>query len=385
MTDTRAVAVYRRQYLPPSETFVADHISGLRAWSAHPICDIKHDTPLSLCRPAFRAIPPGPREIWRAAMIDYGFNPFLAHHLRRKGVSLLHAHFLHDAIDLVRLSKRMRLPLVVTAHGYDATEFPEFKSLSPEGRLYNSREDELRHRASAVVCVSDFIRRELEARGYSRDLLRTVRLGVNLDTLSAFDTRGERTGILFVGRMVEKKGAHLLLDAWHHMPEDLKRVQMRFIGDGPLRPGLEDRVRREGINASFSGFASREETLSAIAKSSLLAVPSIRAASGDSEGLPVVVMEAQALGTPVVCFDEGPMPESIIDGRTGFVAATRNARDFAAKMSCILSDAEMSFGMGVNARKLASSRYDLIRNIRELEALYDEVVSGQTGTSPRAE
>ncbi|MHB8285177.1 MAG: glycosyltransferase, partial [Caulobacteraceae bacterium] len=291
-------------------------------------------------------------------------------------VALIHAHFLLDGVRIARFARHHRLPLIITAHGYDVTTWPSEQMKNKDGRFLRLMRGPLIDAVSKIVCVSDFIRGELEARGYPAQKLVTLPLGVDLERLGQGRPAAERSGVLFAGRLVEKKGLRYLLDAWSRLSPELRNEPLTIIGDGHLRGELQVHADSLGVNATFLGAQPRDSVLHHMAKSRVFVFPSVRAASGDAEGMGVVAMEAQALGTPVVAFDNGPAPEAIADGESGLLAKDRDCDSLAASLTRILQEPGLAARLGANGPRIADQRFSLVTNTARLEALYDEVRSG---------
>ena len=120
--------------------------------------------------------------------------------------------------------------------------------------------------------------------------------------------------ILFVGRLVEKKGLTYLLQACRRLADEGCRFTLTIIGEGPLAAEL--RQEAEGIQTTvrFLGARSASQVWEELTTSDIFCMPSTEAADGDNEGLPIVCLEAQAAGIPVVAFAQGPVPEAVVGG-----------------------------------------------------------------------
>ena len=118
--------------------------------------------------------------------------------------------------------------------------------------------------------------------------------------------------MLFVGRLIEKKGLGDLLDAMTAVPD----ARLLIVGDGPLRPELEAEARLR-VAAEFAGWLAPEDVARRFEEARVLCVPSRRAASGDAEGLPTVILEAGARGLPTVGTRHSGIPEAIADAAAG--------------------------------------------------------------------
>ena len=378
-----AVMVFRRRYLSMSETFISDHLLHLKTW--RPLAAYETLKVNGLRPPGIEA-----RSIYKTkgatdqlALALLGRNRHLDGLVSAGGVKLLHAHFLPDGALLARFASRSGLPLVVTAHGYDATMRTSVQLRRNEGRAYHVLRPTLIKAVSAVICVSDFIRGELERKGFPPEKLVTLRLGVDPDEFTPGPPAAQRAGVLFVGRMVEKKGLPFLLRAWTLLPKSLRQTPLNIIGDGDLRDRYEALARHLGVPARFLGARPRQEVLALMRSSRVFTLPSARARSGDSEGLPVVLMEAQALGTPVVIFDEGPGREAILDGETGLLARRGDPGALAQAIAAVLTDDGLATRLGAGGPPFIRRRYNLRTNVAQLERLYDRVAGVKLEAAPR--
>lgn len=370
-----AVLIYRREFLPLSETFIADHIQGLKTWRAVPACDR-----LSLNSLLTESLNPSviytakERRLARWKMQFLGRNAVLDAIIDQNEVRLIHAHFLTDAARIVAYARRRRLPLVVTAHGYDATLFLKEQLRRGDFRFLQLIKPLLRRYVSRFICVSEFIRNELLNRGYPHDRLTVCRLGIDREQFSPPSEMTNRRGVLFVGRLVAKKGLIHLLRAWSDLAESVKESSLTIIGDGPLRGELEREAKRNGVPATFLGPQPREVVLDHMRRSEVFVMPSSRAATGDSEGMPIVAMEAQALATPVVVFDDGPGSEVIAPGRSGLRVKNLDEKALAGALTSLLVNPIFARELGRNGPTVVAERFDLSSNISLLERLYNDVV-----------
>jgi glycosyltransferase involved in cell wall biosynthesis len=112
-------------------------------------------------------------------------------------------------------------------------------------------------------------------------------------------------------------------------------------------------------------------------RATVLAAPSITARDGDAEGLPTAIVEAAASALPAVGTDHSGIVEAIVDGETGFIVPERDAGALAARLLAILGDPELRDRMGAAARALAERKFDLARQMRRLEEIYDQVAAGR--------
>jgi len=152
-------------------------------------------------------------------------------------------------------------------------------------------------------------------------------------------------------------------------------LELSVLGEGPLRGDLERRARIAGVKASFEGWKSEAEVRKAMRRALLLAVPSRAAGGGDSEGLPTVVMEAMALGVPVVATRHAGIPEIVTDRVTGLLVPEADPAALAEAILAIKSDPESAGRMRGEAYADVRARFDAKRQSQILERRLIELSS----------
>jgi glycosyltransferase involved in cell wall biosynthesis len=369
-TDDRPVAaIFRAPLFNASETFVQTHAAGLRRY--RPVVAGVEDK--GNARPELRPMMIVEREGLRLKLL--GSAPRLLRRLRAERPALVHAHFATDGLLALPLSEALGVPLVTTLHGFDVSRSRAalLRSGRPGWMRYALLGRRLRERGSLFVAVSDAIRRRALGQGFPPE--RTVLLYNGVD-LGRFQAGTPEPGlILHVGRLVEKKGTSLLLRAFAEVARRRPEARLVVIGDGPLRARLE---REAGERVEFAGALPPDEVARRMGRAWLLAAPSVTAPDGDSEGLPTVVCEAAAASLPVVASDHSGLPEAVVDGETGFLVREGDVAALAGRLETLLASADLRARMAGAARRLAEERFDSVRQIAELEDLYDRV-AGRCG------
>lgn len=156
--------------------------------------------------------------------------------------------------------------------------------------------------------------------------------------------------LLFAGRLVEKKGVHILLEALRLLPDDME-WSLCVVGDGPLRADLERAA--SGLPVRFLGQMGLAELIVEYGASDVVVLPSVRAASGDQDGLPVVLIEAMAAGRAVVASDLPGIDAAISDGHSGLLVPPGDPAALADALTRLLIDASLREQLGKNARSRA--------------------------------
>lgn len=149
------------------------------------------------------------------------------------------------------------------------------------------------------------------------------------------------------------------------------------VGTGPLTDNLLVLAEVLGIKnrVRFLGSQSHAQVLRLMQQAEIFALPSQTAKNGDCEGLPIVIKEASACGLPVVATWHSGIPEAVLDGETGFLVAERDDKSLAEKLDFLLSDRTLSQKMGQRGRELICDMFDISKQTRKLEAIYDSLLS----------
>jgi glycosyltransferase involved in cell wall biosynthesis len=374
------VLIYRSDLLPASETFIAAQahalrrytpwFAGLRPVPASLLLDPCETTVLTH-RDKF------PERLRRRFFLLTGIAPNFVRALQLKRPVLLHAHFAIDAAAALPLQKQLNIPLIVTVHGYDATMNDETLRSYVAGRIYLRRKTELRARARFFVCVSDHIRRQALERGVPESKLRTIPIGVDLNFFAPDPLRSRDLDpiVLFVGRLVEKKGCTHLIRAMSLIEARHPTAKLLIVGDGPLLDPLRAQARETLHSCTFLGSQPPSVVRDLMYRAALLVVPSIVATNGDTEGLPINLCEAQAIGLPVAGFHGPGVSEAVIDGETALLAPAGDERALAEAISCLLSDKCLTKRLTTAGCRRAEAHFNLETQTARLEDLYSEALS----------
>ena len=197
----------------------------------------------------------------------------------------------------------------------------------------------------------------------SAEKIRVLLNGINVDEYHpVFNDDGYA---LYFGRISREKGIETLLRAHNAISRDLK---LKIVGTGPLEDTLRDRYPE----AEFLGYKSGEELKDSIKRAAFVVVP-----SEWYENCSMVVLEAMALGKPVIGSKTGGIPEQIDEGTTGLLFEMGNAEELAEKMRFLASDSILRSAMGRAARTKLEREYSLTRHFRQLLTIYEEVLSSE--------
>ena len=288
----------------------------------------------------------------------------LARAIARNGVTHVHAHFATVAAEVARLAAAWaRVPFTVTAHAKD---------------IYHDSVDAARLRhvlasASTVITVSDFNARHLATHvGVTPRRLTRIYNGLDLERF-AFSPPVERPAhIVAVGRLVAKKGLDDLVHACALLREGGVLFRCQLIGGGSEESGLRQLIAKHGLGTvmQLTGPLPQADVIAAVRNAAVFAAPSIVADDGDRDGLPTVLLESMALGTPVVSTDIVGIPEVVRHDETGLLVAERSPVQLADALSALLGSPATQSRLAHNARALIEREFDIRVNARHMRTLF---------------
>lgn len=369
---TRAVAIWKRGWLPKSETFILNEMTGMKRWRPVPIGIFTVADGLAT-HGAFTPF----RDSMMQRLCVKLIAPFAYLGAYRRTIedgqaSVIHAHFGAGAIQAMPIARRHRLPLVVTFHGRDATA--EAQRGGIRGAVYRFRLRRLFAVAALILPVSEHIASELRKLGAPAERMRVHYLGVPLGDATAPVDDG-REGVVFVGRLVDKKAPDLLLRAVGALPEPLRgNLPVTIIGDGPMRGHLHALADELQLgNVRFAGVQSSDAVAAALSRAAVFCLPSRTAQDGDTEGLPVSIMEAAVRGAVVVSTEHAGIPEFVVHGETGLLSPENDAAALAHNLAAVLSDPSLASRLRSAGWRRVSEGFSTEGSVRTLEGYYDEV------------
>jgi glycosyltransferase involved in cell wall biosynthesis len=196
--------------------------------------------------------------------------------------------------------------------------------------------------------------------------LHDVRCGLALDEMPAHAKSAGAKRIISVGRLSPEKGQAGLLEAFASLSRDNSALELLIVGDGPERASLEHHARRLGVTekVTFAGRCGEHETLDHIARSDVLVLSSFM------EGLPIVLMEAMAIGTPVVASRVAGIPELVEDGKTGLLFAPSDWGGLETSLRRLVADDGLRAQLADAAMRSVRADYDVERTASEMRDLF---------------
>ncbi|HSE83535.1 MAG TPA: glycosyltransferase [Thermodesulfobacteriota bacterium] len=299
--------------------------------------------------------------------------PVCLKHFKRNSYDIIHCHYGSNG-NLGVLLKELggiKGKVVTMFHGYDIRLALEYGA-----SIYAY----LRDRGDCFLCISKYSRRQLEKFGFDSHKIVDQPVGIDLDRFPlrwdeeniSLNHEG-RIKILTVARLVKEKGIEYGIRSVHELVKGNSniRVQYSIIGEGILKEQLKGLVARLNLVdvVEFFGEMNHAEVSKQMRGAHIFLLPSV------AEVLPVTLMEAQAVGLPVVTTDVGGISEIVADGRSGFLVSAQNPIALAGKLEYLIKHPEIWQEMGRWGRKLVEERYDTKKLNQRLVRIYGALLT----------
>ncbi len=340
-----------------------------QGWATHIAAHIKAllHRPVRYLRTLKRAIqhrvPGGRALLW--SLFHFVESITLANQLKKDGIVHLHNHFANSAANVGMLAADFsQIPWSLTLHGISETDYPAGLLLGKKVAA-----------AQFVACVSWFGRAQAMRISHSdhRHKFHTIRCGIALDDIPTHSTEkqsGLPKQIICVARLSSEKGLLGLLKAFAGVRSSGWNAELILLGDGPEKTAIETELKHLDLetHVKILGRRSEPDTLIAIAESDLLVLPSFM------EGLPVVLMEAMALGVPVVASRVAGVPELIEDGKNGLLFHPADWEGLETAIIRNLSDQKEAADLALQAKQTIKQEFDIEVAVSPLPQLFADAI-----------
>lgn len=292
-------------------------------------------------------------------LIHFVEGVYAAYLLRRSPGQHLHAHFIDRAATVAMVASRLLgIPYSVTAHASDIYVNPVLLK-------------EKLASAKFVSTCTGYNRSYLSQ--FGKDLfnhkLLCIYHGLELDRYeNKQQTKSGRPIILSVGQLQERKGLNYLVEACGLLRDRGIQFECRIVGEGPLRPILQDQLQRLGLEDSIRlvGALPHEEVIAQYQGATLFTLPAILGKDGDRDGIPNVILEALSMGLPVVSTNHSGIPEVIEEGVNGLLVPPEDAQALSLALERLICNPEMRNAFGNAGRQIVADRFNPEKNARRL-------------------
>lgn len=346
---------------------VRDGWVGLRLAVRHPLRLVRLLTELlGAARSDFRGI--------AKTILSAVLGIFVAGRASRMRATWIHADFCASSATAALVGARI-LGLGWSMNG---RAFDIFSTL-PAGRATNRLLALKMHLVDVAFAESEAAMRRMKTVGVAHGIVANPvlkRNGVRIPSTVVPKQRGDAFVVASFGALVEKKGLDVLIRA--AAEARIPSLRLELHGGGPERPALEQLAASLGVSVEFAGAYAHDELAARLSRADVVAVASRRTSTGDSDGVPTVLIEALAHGVPVVGTDVGGVSELVIDQATGLLVEPQNVRALAVALGLLAQDESLR-------ARLANAGGELVRREFSVErtatTFIDAVFPDQTAVA----
>jgi glycosyltransferase involved in cell wall biosynthesis len=332
-------------YLPAmSETFIRGHIEGLPA----KVVLIYGWPPSVDGRPVLSAPRRAFHKLWRIASgedLDRVTTAAYVKAFRRHRVAAVLAEYGTTGVIVFAACRQLGIPLIVHFHGYDASVHSVLKENAQAYR-------DMFRDAAAVIAVSRPMQRKLISLGAPAEKVHYNPYGVDCREFAGADPAAAPPVFVGAGRFIEKKAPDLTLQAFAEARRKVPEARLRMVGDGPLLDRCCELAVELGVadGVTFLGAQPHAVVREEMRRARCFVQHSVVAASGDSEGTPVSVLEAGASGLPVISTRHAGISDVVAEGETGFLVDEHDVASMASYMVRLAKDPALAGKLGQAAR-----------------------------------
>ena len=292
---------------------------------------------------------------------------------QQSSYDIIQCHFGFSGLSSVFLRDIgvLRGKLITTFHGFDLTG-----NLQTAGdRIY----EPLFEMGDLFMPISIHWKRRLIELGCDEKKITVHRMGIDCQKF-AFTPRqlnaDGRIRLLTIARLVEKKGVEYSIRAVAELAKINRNIEYNIVGDGILREHLEQLVQELDVVdiVNLLGWKHEQEVIKILNTSNILLAPSVTSQAGDQEGIPVVLMEAMAMGLPVITTQHSGIPELVENGVSGFLVPERDVDALVEKLTYLVKHPEVWAMMGQAGRACVEEYFNIDKLNNKLVEIYRELV-----------
>jgi colanic acid/amylovoran biosynthesis glycosyltransferase len=315
------------------------------------------------------------RYYWYAAALRSFFPYYVKSVIVKEGIELMHAHFAHVGVEYMRLAARHNIPLIVSFYGTD------YERLPFEQPKYKKLYQEMFKKATFLICEGENGVRLLENMGCPKAKIRIVKLGINPATITYFtkEKKENQLQLIQAATFTETKGFTDTLLAFAKALATCPNMHLTLVGEN-FEPAYWKKITQlidnhqlsekitilDFIENDFHAFLSRFDVFIHPSRYS-----SLRECEG---GAPIVLLDAQAVGLPIISTTHCDIPSEVLHGKTGILTPEANPDALAESIVFFYEmDNEKYQVFSKNARQHVENEYDSVQNSVKLRAIYEEV------------
>lgn len=274
--------------------------------------------------------------------------------LQKARPDIVLAHYGPSGVALAPICKELKIPLVVHFHGYDAYRSDILGS-------YGLQYPMMFEIAQTIIVVSSDMRRQLRDLGAPAAKVHPCIYGADLSIFKPQAIPDLPFRFAYVGRFVPKKAPDLLIRAFSQVVSQIPDAQLQMVGDGEMLDTCRALVKELNLEnaVSFLGVLPSREVARVLGECHALVLPSCRTENGDSEGTPLVILEAGATMRPVIGTDHAGIADVICDGENGLLIPQNDEKALVDAMIRLAQGPDLTLRLGKMAQSIVEERYSL--------------------------
>lgn len=281
---------------------------------------------------------------------------FLFHFINKSNITHVNIFFGDIGEIFTELKRILPIKLYVSFHGHES------------GIRYLNSFKAVRKYCDAYFVLCEFMKKELIAGGLNEKLIHVVKTGLDFSMMSIDKKLLRKNQILYVGRLVEMKAIIDAIQAFNIIHKKHPETRLIVAGDGPLRKKAQALAHQLNLNSviDFLGHRIPSDIYNLMHESKIFFLPSKVAANGNKEGTPCAILEAQAIGLPVVSTYHAGIPEIVLNGETALLSQEGDVENLAKSLDTLLSDETLWNSFSEKARKYVRENYSIEKRARIL-------------------
>ena len=286
--------------------------------------------------------------------------------IKAENVDLVHIHHIFTPISIsaANAAQKANVPFIFTNH--TLPYFSNKKTLLKTLILYRK----ILNKASKIISVSKAADKVVGTLVENKDKRIVIPNGVDARLFTPGDASYVLHSICFVGRLVPRKGAQILIDAFSILKKEVSDAKLFIIGDGRYKERLVSRVEREMLkDVEFTGYLPLEETVRYYQSCEVVVVPSL-----ERESFGIVALEGMACAKPVIASDVGGLSEIITDRKDGLIVKRGDVYSLYKAMLDLFNSPEIAKKMGRIGRKKVEEKYDWKPVTKRILTVYKSVL-----------
>lgn len=295
--------------------------------------------------------------------------------VRRAQPDVIHAHFGREGVSIAPVAKEVNCPLVVTFYGYDVSQLPKQNG-------WREKYEQMWPQTDAVTVLSTEMKEAVLELGCPEEKIHIVRLSRDLKQFAYNPPSQEAQRLLFVGRLTPKKAPLDAIRALERANQNGADLRLDMVGDGELWDDVERYVEKHSLREAvvLHGAEPNEKVIEHMKTADAFVLPSKMAPSGDREGTPTVLVEAQASGLPCISTHHAGIPEMIPKDNHDLLVQEGDVEALVDQFLRVftLSSNQLQ-DIAERGRRKVEKEFSLSAQCKKLQSIYQSVTAGRSG------